>query len=235
MDCRTLAERMLYLQDELGCQNVNFVSPSHFVPQLLRAVAEAVPGGLRLPLVYNSSGYDSVASLKELDGVISIYLPDLRYASDKWANKFSHGPNYVARARQAIKEMYRQVGDLVVDESGVAQKGLIVRHLILPNGLAGSEESLTWLVREVSPTVTVSIMSQYMPMHRAPRIPLLARKITVEEHEKVLRLLNYLGIENGWVQEMGSAEEYLPDFEREGHPFSPALKERGESLEHRTS
>jgi putative pyruvate formate lyase activating enzyme len=222
MDCHTLAERMLYLQDKLGCHNINFVSPSHFVPQLLRAVVEAVPRGLRVPLVYNSGGYDSVASLRELDGVISIYLPDLRYASNKWAKKFSHALNYVAQARQAIKEMYRQVGDLVVDESGVAQKGLIVRHLILPNGLAGSEESLTWLVRELSPTVTVSIMSQYMPVHRAPRMPLLSRKITSDEHERVLQLLGDLRIENGWVQEMGAAEEYLPDFEREGHPFSPA-------------
>ena len=227
IDCRTLAKKILYLQDGLGCHNINFVSPSHFVPQILGALVEAVAGGLRVPLVYNSSGYDSVATLKELDGVISIYLPDLRYASDKWAGKFSASPHYVVRARQAIKEMYRQVGDLVVDESGAAQRGLIVRHLILPNGLAGSEESLTWLVREVSPTVTVSIMSQYMPMHRAPRVPLLARKITVEEHKKVLRLLDDLGMENGWAQEMESAEEYLPDFEREGHPFSPAVKERG--------
>ena len=219
MDCHTLAERMLYLQNELGCHNINFVSPSHFVPQLLRAVVEAVPLGLRVPLVYNSSGYDSIASLKELDGVISIYLPDLRYASDRWAKKFSHAADYVKRAREAIKEMYRQAGDLVVDESGLAQRGLIVRHLILPNGLAGSEESLTWLARELSPTVTVSIMSQYKPMHRASRIPLLSRKITIDEHETVLRLLTGLGIENGWVQEMESAEKYLPDFEREGHPF----------------
>jgi len=221
MDCRTLAEKMLYLQDGLGCHNINFVSPSHFIPKLLRAVAEAVPLGLRVPLVYNSNGYDSIASLKELDGVISVYLPDLRYASDRWAKKFSHAPYYVARARQAIKEMYRQVGDLVIDESGLAKKGLIVRHLILPNGLAGSEESLTWLVRELSPTVTVSIMSQYIPMHRASRVPLLSRKITSEEHEAVFKLIADLGIENGWVQEMGAAEEYLPDFERKGHPFSP--------------
>jgi len=226
---------MLYLQDELGCHNINFVSPSHFVPHILRAVVEGVPGGLRVPLVYNSSGYDSVVTLKELDGVISIYLPDLRYACDKWARKLSASSYYVTRARQAIEEMYRQVGDLAVDESGVAQRGLIVRHLILPNGLAGSEESLTWLIREVSPTITVSIMSQYMPMHRAPRVPLLARKITVEEHKKVLGLLDDLRIENGWVQEMGSAEEYLPDFEREGPPFSAALKERGESLGHHTT
>jgi len=222
MDCRTLAKKMLYLQNGLGCHNINFVSPSHFVPQLLRAVLEAVPLGLRVPLVYNTGGYDSISSLKELDGVINIYLPDLRYASDRWAKKFSHAPDYVARARWAIKGMYQQVGDLVVDESGLAQKGLIVRHLILPNRLAGSEESLTWLVRELSPVVTVSIMSQYKPMHKAPRIPLLSRTISAAEHETVLRLLADLGIENGWVQEMGAAEEYLPDFEREEHPFYPA-------------
>jgi len=221
MDCHTLAEKMLYLQDGLGCHNINFVSPSHFIPQILRAVVEAVPMGLRVPLVYNSNGYDSIASLKEIDGVISVYLPDLRYASDRWARKFSDAPYYVARARQAIEEMYRQVGDLAADESGLAEKGLIVRHLILPNGLADSEESLTWLVRKLSPTVTVSIMSQYMPVHRASRVPLLSRKITGDEHEVVLRLIADLGIENGWVQEMGAAEEYLPDFAQKGHPFSP--------------
>jgi putative pyruvate formate lyase activating enzyme len=220
-DCHTLAEKMLYLQDNLGCHNINFVSPSHFVPQLVRAVLEAVPMGLRVPLVYNTSGYDSVASLKELDGIISIYLPDLRYASDNWAKKFSHTPDYVARARQAIREMYRQVGNLVVDESGLAQKGLIVRHLILPNDLAGSEESLTWLAKELSPTVTISIMSQYIPVHRAPRISLLSRTISQDEYQTVLQLLSDLGLENGWIQEMGAAENYLPDFEREGHPFSP--------------
>ena len=220
IDCRTLAERMLYLQDELGCHNINFVSPAHFVPQLVRAVMEAVPMGLRVPLVYNTNGYDSVATIRELDGIMSIYLPDLRYASDNWAEEFSSAPDYVARARQAIREMYRQVGDLAVDESGLAQKGLIVRHLILPNGLAGSEGSLSWLARELSPTVTVSIMSQYLPLHRAPRIPLLSRPISVAEYETVVQLLNNLGLENGWVQEMGAAENYLPDFEREGHPFS---------------
>jgi putative pyruvate formate lyase activating enzyme len=221
MDCHTLAKMMLYLQDELGCHNINFVSPSHCVPQLVRAVLEAVPMGLRIPLVYNTGGYDSIASLEELDGIVSIYLSDLRYASDNWAKKFSHASEYVARARQAITEMYRQVGDLVLDECGLAQKGLIVRHLILPNGLAGSEESLTWLVRELSPTVTVSIMSQYIPMHRASRIPLLSRTISVDEYEKALQLLKDLGIENGWVQEIGAAEDYLPDFDREGHPFTP--------------
>jgi putative pyruvate formate lyase activating enzyme len=220
VDCHTLAEKMLYLQDDLGCHNINFVSPSHFVPQLVRAVLEAVPTGLKVPLVYNSSGYDSVISLRELEGIMDIYLPDLRYASDNWAKKLSHASDYVAQSRQAIREMYRQVGDLLIDESGAAQKGLIVRHIILPNDLAGSEESLTWLARELSPTVTVSIMSQYMPVHRAPRLPLLARTISSDEYETVINLLFDLGLENGWIQEMGAAENYLPDFERDGHPFS---------------
>ena len=219
-DCRALAERMLYLQDELGCHNVNLVSPSHFVPQIVRAVVEAVPMGLRVPLVYNTSGYDSAATLRELDGVISLYLPDLRYASDKWANKLSQAPDYVGRARQAISEMHRQVGGLVVDGSGVAVRGLIVRHLILPNGVAGSRESLAWLAREIGAGVTVSIMSQYSPQHRAGRYRLLSRTISAAERGAVLRLLAELGLENGWVQEMGTSEQYLPDFEREGHPFS---------------
>lgn len=224
IDYRTLAERMLYLQDELGCHNINFVSPSHFVPQLVRAVLEAVPLGLRLPLVYNSGGYDSVESLRELDGIISVYLPDLRYASDRWAKKYSRAPDYVLHARAAIKEMYRQVGDLVMDESGLAQKGLIVRHLILPDGLAGSEDSLGWLVSEVSPGVTVSIMSQYFPAHRAMRIPALSRTISASEYAEVVELLDRLGLENGWIQEMGAAENYLPDFTRESHPFDSTVE-----------
>jgi len=214
---------MLYLQDELGCHNINFVSPSHFVPQLVRAVLEAVPMGLRLPLVYNTSGYDSIKSLRELDGIISIYLPDLRYASDKWARKFSKAPDYVGHARAAIREMYRQVGDLVLDESGLAQRGLIVRHLVLPNGLAGSEDSLTWLVREVSPTVTVSIMSQYFPTHRAWRIPSLSRTILPSEYSEVVKLVDRLGLENGWLQEMGASQSYLPDFTQKGRPFESTV------------
>ena len=227
MDFRKLAENMLYLQDELGCHNINFVSPSHFVPQLVRAVLEAVPLGLRVPLVYNSSGYDAVASLRELDSIISVYLPDLRYASDRWARKFSHARNYVTHARAAIKEMYRQAGDLVVGKDGVAQRGLIVRHLILPNGIAGSEESLTWLAREVSPTVTVSIMAQYYPSHKARDERLLSRTISQSEYEDILSWLDEAGLENGWVQEMGAAENYLPDFDREGHPFSVSSDMKG--------
>ena len=221
MAFHTLAESMMYLQDELGCHNISFISPSHFVPQMVRAVLEAVSMGLKVPIVYNTSAYDSVASLKALDGIVDIYLPDLRYACDTWAEKFSGVSDYVVRARQAILEMYRQVGDnLVLDESGLAQRGLIIRHLILPRGLAGSRNSLNWLVHEISPKVTVSIMSQYYPTYQACRIPELCRRISASEYSEVIELVDELGLENGWIQEMNAAENYLPHFERNGHPFS---------------
>jgi putative pyruvate formate lyase activating enzyme len=209
-----LAERMLYLQEGPGCYNINLVTPSHFVPQIVRAVLEAVPRGLRLPLVYNTSSYDSLETLKALDGVIDIYLADLRYASNEMARKYSHVRGYVEVSRAAISEMYRQVGNLVVDEEGVAQRGLIVRHLILPSGIAGSEDSLGWLAREISPQVAVSIMSQYSPAHKAAgrRYPELGRKITRREYTDVTAIVARLGMENGWVQEMASAEDYRPDF-----------------------
>ncbi len=224
VDCQTLAEHMLYLQDSLKCHNINLVSPSHFVPQIVCAVLLAVPMGLHLPLVYNTGGYDSLELLKMLDGVISIYLPDIRYASDRVAMELSQAPGYVEHARAAIKEMYRQVGNLVLDDSGVAWRGVIVRHLILPNGLAGSRESLAWLANEVSPFIAVSIMSQYYPAHRAPQLPALARTITPEEYREVVGLVKELGLENGWLQEIESSGTYMPDFAREGHPFE--VKER---------
>jgi len=214
-----LAERMLYLQDVLKCHNINLVTPSHFVPQIVKAVLEAVPMGLRLPLVYNTSSYDSLKTLQELDGIISIYLADLRYASNEMGRKYSRVRHYADSSRAAIKEMYRQVGNLEVDDEGIARKGLIVRHLILPNGIAGSEDSLRWLVNEVSPGVAVSIMSQYYPAHRAYRYKELNRKITPEELAEVVGLVERLGMENGWMQGMESAENYLPDFSVE-EPFS---------------
>ncbi len=219
VDCHTLAKHMLYLQDELGCHNINLVSPSHFVPQIVRALLDAVAMGLKIPLVYNTNGYDSLKTLSELDGVIDIYLPDIKYASDDWAVRLSQAPDYVRRSRSAIKEMYRQVGELMVDGLGIARHGLIVRHLILPSGLAGSRESLTWLAKEVSPEVSVSLMSQYHPMHHAHEFPLLSRRISLSEYEEAFELMVELGLDRGWGQGMGSHEVYLPNFEREGHPF----------------
>ena len=216
---QVLAEKLLYLQNELGCHNINFVSPSHFVPQILKTLLLAVPMGLKIPLVYNTSGYDALETIKTLDGVVDIYLPDLRYASNKIAKFYSQAPNYVEHARNAIKEMYRQLGNLTIDENEIAQRGLIVRHLILPGGLAGSEESLTWLTKEVSPDVNLSLMAQYYPAHHAALFPALARGITETEYDEVVDLLDQLGIENGWIQEMSAPDNYQPDFERESHPF----------------
>jgi putative pyruvate formate lyase activating enzyme len=218
-DCHTLARHMLHLQEELGCHNINFVSPSHFVPQIVKALLEAIPMGLEIPLVYNTNGYDSLKTLRELDGIIDIYLPDLKYASDTCAYKYSRARKYVLHSRNAIKEMYRQVGELVVDESGVAKKGLIVRHLILPNGIAGSRESLTWLAKEVSPNVTVSLMSQYHPIHKAYKYDLLSRPIRPSEYEEALEAMEEAGLEEGWAQDIASHRNYLPDFRRDDHPF----------------
>jgi len=221
MTTSELAKQLVYLQDELRCHNINFVSPSHFVPQMSRAVYEAVPLGLKIPLVYNTGGYDSLSALKLLDGIIDIYLPDIRYADNAVALRYSGVKNYVPVVRTAIKEMYRQVGNLKVDAREIARKGLIVRHLILPHNLAGSEASLKWLANEISPDVFVSIMAQYYPAHQANKYPELNRRVTAEEYEKVTRIMENLGIENGWLQELDASENYQPDFEREGHPFQP--------------
>ncbi len=221
MTTSELAKQLVYLQDELQCHNINFVSPSHFVPQLSRAVYEAVPLGLKIPLVYNTGGYDSLSTLKLLDGIIDIYLPDIRYADNAVALSYSGVKNYVPVVRTAIKEMYRQVGNLKVNVREIACKGLIVRHLILPHNLAGSAASLKWLVNEISPDVFVSIMAQYYPAHQANKYPELNRRVTAGEYEKVTRIMENLGIENGWLQELDASENYLPDFEREGHPFQP--------------
>jgi putative pyruvate formate lyase activating enzyme len=217
--CHQLAEKMLHLQNELGCHNINLVSPSHFVPQIIEALLEAVPLGLNIPLVYNTNGYDSLETLRELDGVIDIYLPDFKYFDNKHALELSGAANYVEAAKAAIKEMYRQVGNLVTDDNGIAQRGLIVRHLILPERLSGSREVLKWLAQEISRDVTISVMSQYHPMHRAQEMPLLARSISQPEFDEVFNLVVELGMENGWVQQLEAADYYVPDFERKGHPF----------------
>ncbi|MFA5077904.1 MAG: radical SAM protein [Dehalococcoidia bacterium] len=220
VDSRGLAGMMLYLQDELKCHNINLVSPTHYVPQIVEALCRAVPLGLNIPIVYNTNSYDSLKTLSELDGVVDIYLPDIKYASNKWAGKFSNARRYVEYSRPAIVEMYRQVGNLVTDGKGIAQRGMILRHLILPNGLAGSGESLRWLATNLSRDVTLSIMAQYYPCHNAPGEPLLARRITADEYRQVVGVVNSLTLDNGWLQQLDSADHYLPDFQREGHPFS---------------
>jgi putative pyruvate formate lyase activating enzyme len=193
-----LARMFLKLQ-KYGCHNVNFVTPTHFVPQILQALEIAVNEGFHLPLVYNTSGYELLATLKLLDGIIDIYLPDIRYSDNAHARTYSKAENYVEHNRAALKEMYRQVGLLECDETGVARRGMIVRHLVLPENIAGSEEALQFLANELSPQLHVALMSQYFPAYNAPDYPPLDRKITTEEYEHLVHLYKRLGF-NGWIQ-----------------------------------
>jgi putative pyruvate formate lyase activating enzyme len=214
-----LSNDMLFLQNELGCHNINLVSPTHFVPQIVKSILLAIPRGLKIPVVYNTNGYDSLEIIKLLDGIVDIYLPDLRYASNEMAQQFSAAMEYVQYAKAAIMEMYRQVGNLKVDKNEIAVKGLIIRHLILPNDIAGSKDSLRWISRNLSADVTLSIMSQYYPAYKASLFPLLSRAITEDEYYKVEQMLDDMGLGNGWMQQFGTDTEYMPDFSREGHPF----------------
>lgn len=196
-----LAEMMLELQRR-GAHNINLVTPTHFVPQLVAALPRAIERGLRLPLVYNSSGYESLEVLRLLDGVIDIWLPDAKYAADDIARRLSGFPHYVEHNRAALREMYRQVGDeLILDDEGIARRGLIIRHMVLPGGLAGTREVLNWIASELSPRVHVSLMAQYFPAHRAVGHALLGRKLTPEEYEEALAAFDVADLERGWRQE----------------------------------
>lgn len=174
-----LAQMMLSLQ-RAGCHNINFVSPTHQTPQILRALLPAIEDGLTLPLVYNCGGYESLETLRLLDGIVDIYMPDFKYADAEVAKRYSGVEDYPAVARAAIREMHRQVGDLVLDRRGVARRGLLVRHLVLPDGLAGTGEVGAFLA-DLSPQTYLNVMAQYRPCHRARDFPPLARRPTREE------------------------------------------------------
>ncbi len=197
---RDLAEMMLNLQAK-GCHNVNLVTPSHVIPQILKALSLAWEKGFDLPLVYNTSGYDALPSLQLLDGIIDVYLPDMRYSDDKIAKELSSVEDYVEVNRKAIKQMYGQVGNLTTDEQNVAKRGLIIRHLILPNGLAGSEETFGYIKREISGEVHISLMGQYFPSFRAGECVSINRKIYPEEYESAVESFFKSGLSRGWMQE----------------------------------
>jgi len=202
-----LAAMMLELQTR-GCHNINLVTPTHFVPQILAALPAAIEGGLHLPLVYNSSGYDAVETVRLLDGVVDIYLPDAKYADNAIARRLSGFRGYVEANRAALREMYRQVGaELLLDENGLAVRGLIIRHMVLPEGLAGTGQVLAWIAGELAPYVHISLMAQYFPAHKAVGHPVLGRKITHEEYFQALTAFDELQLERGWRQEYCEADE----------------------------
>jgi putative pyruvate formate lyase activating enzyme len=218
-----LAEMMLELQAK-GCHNIGFVSPTHFVPQMARAILIAAEKGLRLPIVYNTNAYDSVEVLKLLDGIVDIYLPDLKYAENDAGFQYSKVRDYTTFARAAIKEMFRQTGDkLIYGADGLLKGGLVIRLLVLPNDLAGIAENLKWIKEELSPKVAISLMAQYYATNKAAtdeRYILLSRRISEREWFEAVELLDDLEIEEGFMQEYESASYYYrPDFTDAEKPF----------------
>lgn len=203
-----------------GCHNLNLVTPTHFLPQILQALERAVGDGFSLPVVYNTSGYETLESLRLLDGIVDIYLPDMRYACAEEAARYSGAGDYPAVNRDAVREMWRQVGPLVTDAEGIARRGLIVRHLVLPGGVAGTREILRFLAEEVSRDVAVSLMSQYTPCFHALGDPIIGRRVTRREFEDAAMALREADIVRGWVQEWsgGANTEFL------GERFRPGIR-----------
>lgn len=190
---RELGEIMLDLQDR-GCHNINLVSPTHVAAQILEALFHAARGGLKIPLVYNSGGYDKQSTLKLLDGVVDIYMPDMKYADERIARKFSAVEDYPRINREAVLEMHRQVGDLQLSPEGLAQRGLLVRHLLLPEGSAGTEQILEFLAEKVSQNTYLNLMDQYRPAYRADLFPVLRKRITRREYEEAVEQAKNLGL-----------------------------------------
>jgi len=214
-----LAEIMLELQHK-NCHNIGLVSPTHFAVPILKAIMIASERGLSIPIIYNSNGYDSVEVLKLYKDVVDIYLPDFKYGNNDYGRRYSKAPDYFDKAKLAVKEMYQQVGSELVHENGVVVRGLIIRHLVLPNYLAESEEVFKFIA-ELDPKIHISLMAQYYPTNRAEKNILLNRTIRHSEFDRVAELLPKYGLQNGWIQEMESHDFYRPNFENDREdPFS---------------
>ncbi len=201
-------------QQEKGVENINLVTPTSYALHIIEAIKIARKNGLYIPIVYNTNGYESVETLKMLEGYIDIYLPDLKYFYDELGKEYSKVNNYFEIATKAIKEMYRQVGTPQLDDNGIMKKGLMIRHLILPNQVENSKQVLKWIKENIDNNVFVSIMAQYFPTYKAKEIEGLNRKLTKEEYEEVENYLYDLDLENGYIQELGEhEEEYVPKWE----------------------
>ncbi len=204
--------------EKRGCHNINLVSPTPYAPQIASAIRRARGRGVAIPFLYNTNAYENRETIRMLDGLIDIYLPDLKYAGSAVASKLSAAPGYPERAMEAITEMKSQVGDLVV-ERGVAKRGLLIRHLVLPGGLAGTRRLVAWIKKALGPQTALSLMSQYYPGYRADAYPLINRRIRADEYYPLVALLREEGFENVFTQELESAVSYQPDFKKK-KPFS---------------
>ncbi|MFQ6617587.1 MAG: radical SAM protein [Fidelibacterota bacterium] len=191
-----LSRMMMELQNR-GCHNINFVTPTHYVPHIIKALTEAVEKGLNVPLVYNCGGYESAATLKKLDGIIDIYMPDTKFASNSIAEVYTEASNYATVMKKALKEMYRQVGDLVIDERGIALKGLLARHLVMPEGVAGTGEIIKYIASNISRNTYLNVMEQYRPCYKAMYNNRINRRITASEFREAVELAQSEGITRG--------------------------------------
>ena len=201
-------------QQEKGVENINLVTPTSYTLHIIEAIKQARNKGLKIPIVYNTNGYENVETLKLLEGYVDIYLPDLKYYYDELGKKYSKVDNYFEIATSAIKEMYRQVGIPQLNEKGIMQKGLMIRHLILPNQIENSKNVLKWIKENMDNNIYVSIMAQYFPTYKARELDELNRKLTREEYEEVENYLYELELENGYIQELGEHEdEYVPKWD----------------------
>lgn len=200
-------------QQEKGVNNINLVTPTMYVYQIIEAIKIARQNGLNIPIIYNTNGYENVKTIQDLNGYIDIYLPDLKYYSNELSKKYSKVDNYFKYTTEAIKEMYRQVGCPVFDENGIIQKGLIIRHLVLPNHLQNSKHVLKWIKENMPEDTYVSVMAQYFPTYKAKEDDLINRKLTKKEYKEIEEFLYTLDLKNGYMQELGEhEEEYVPDF-----------------------
>ncbi len=188
-----IAAMMIELM-ERGCHNINFVTPTHVVAQILEALKPAIEHGLNIPLVYNSGGYESVETLRLLDGIFDIYMPDFKFWEDRWSETFCNAPDYRDVARAAIREMHRQVGDLVVDGEGIAVRGLLIRHLVMPNGVAGTDNIMNFLAKEISSDTYVNVMDQYRPCGHANKDPVINRRLTSQEYREAVDAAKKAGL-----------------------------------------
>ena len=182
-----MARVMVRLQ-EIGCHNINFVTPTHYVPQIVASLPDAIEKGLRLPIVYNCSGYESIEVIRLLEGIVDIYMPDVKYMEEKYSKRFSSAPDYPEVIRKVLKEMHRQVGDLTTNSKGIAERGLLIRHLVMPNGVASSEAVLKFIAEEISIHSYVNIMDQYRPEYQAHEDPEINRRITHKEYLKAIQI-----------------------------------------------
>ncbi len=217
VDFTELARIMLELQ-RLNCHNINLVTPTHIMPQILKALEIAIEGGLNIPIVYNTGGYELPQIIKLLDGIVDVYLVDMRYADSKMAIKYSDAPDYPKYNQGAVKEMHRQVGIAETDKNGIIKKGVLIRHLVLPNNIAGTDKIMKFIAREISKDTYVSLMSQYLPYYRAAEFQDISRRLYDYEYEEARNTMQKYGLYNGWIQESYGSERFA------GVHIKPALK-----------